>query len=134
MITKNEIIIEDPIHNFQFHSSLSHDGVLVFSIFLTNPYRQTRSYLRGTELFAFAIKHFDMENINEIRGKWDNHSDNYKQYSQALKQNFSKEEAARKTWTGKQALKFGFSEVEVSPYENSIVGVKYIMASFTRKP
>lgn len=73
--------------------------------------------LRGAEQFRDIVEHFG-ERATGIAARWDVGSgltDNIDEFNRltSAPHNLSEEEAARQTWTGRQALQNGFTEVHV---------------------
>lgn len=92
-------------------SQLDEKGVLNLGI-ETGP-----STPRGAEMFAEAMKNVGPEVI-AIRGKWNpSMPDNLNSFNQLLKEGKTFEEAARSTFTGKMAKRYGYSKVEVEKLE-----------------
>lgn len=83
------------------------------------------------QLFAQAAQQQFRENgkrINGFKAVWMKGSDNYEDFQKNLKNNLSKNEAARMTWSGKLAKTLGYeTKVVVNIYPKD----EYVTAVFT---
>lgn len=82
----------------------------------------------GRQLFDLMMNYFKHE-IEVIKGEWINGGDNIETFSKLVASGMSYENAALGTWTGQQAKRHGFTEVEileVSQVENDFLKVVVI--------
>jgi RHS repeat-associated protein len=71
---------------------------------------------RGGEMFWEAIKAFGLENIRGVRGTWiggGKLADNFDAYKKAIAAGMTPEKAAFETFTGKMAMKAGFTKANI---------------------
>lgn len=103
------IILEDVDNGFEVSAVLENRNLEIV-IELVNHRQRQRSELRGSQAYAQVIEHFGLQNISVIEGIWVN-GDNLKSYRQGRRTGLSRKDAAKATWSGIQAAKYGFSEV-----------------------
>jgi hypothetical protein len=74
-------------------------------------------YGTGTEMFDDMMGAVNKNGkVTTVQGQWSNTpglSDNFDAFTANLKAGMQPEQAALNTWTGKQAAKYGFTEVNV---------------------
>lgn len=117
---------------FKFEGHLVSGGILFVSAHLKDPSSLTRSSLNGAELYQQMVDHIGLDRIEEIAGYWVN-GDNLRAFENNLKNGMSKEEAALQTWSGQQALRFGFSEViDVAHFLDRLGGESNVQLYFSR--
>lgn len=98
--------------DFEFSAQLDQWGIFEFNAQLKNVELRTRSAYSGKKLFRRAIKHFGKRNIAGIRGSWVFGDNLISFHTNVKEKRMSPEDAARNTWTGKMAAKYGFTEVQ----------------------
>ena len=96
--TKDSFEVRDGIFNFS--SFLLEDRSLLIAARLIHRPRRIRSSLRGQELYRKMISHFGQRNISSITGDWRSGT-NFDAYKMARAHGYSKEAAAKSTWSGK---------------------------------
>ena len=107
------------------------DGNLVFSVILKG--QDSRSqYLRGSELFETAMEYFKGR-VFGIEGIW-KYGDNLKAFNEltANQNNLDITTSALNTWTGRQAVKFGFNKVTRVELVGQVGRYSYAHFLFTR--
>ncbi len=102
---------EDKTYNFKFEANLSEDGELLVEAYLVNPRRNLRAQKSGKELYQEMVEHIGLDNIPIIKGLWYGGT-NLIQFTDGLSAGLVPTEAARATWSGRMAAKYGFSEVK----------------------
>jgi hypothetical protein len=107
--------------------------------------------LAGKTVFSAMVNHFDAvskvlygQELSRIYARWDRSSDNTKLMNQVhlAQPHLTLEEIAKKTWTGQQAIRFHFSEIDVEVARTEDNGKAYYRFRvsfwrpnyFTRKP
>ena len=129
-VTKDptKIIIEDVDNGFEVSAVLENRNLEIV-IELVNHRHKQRSELRGSQAYAMVIEHFGLQNISVIEGIWVN-GDNLKSYRQGRRAGLSRKDAAKATWSGIQAAKYGFSEVRTvfdkQDHHGSMVQVEFV--------
>ncbi len=69
---------------------------------------------RGGQMFADAINHFGINNINGIEGKWvPAMPTNLNAFNENILGGMTPEEAASNTFTGTMAARYGFTDVQI---------------------
>ena len=117
---------------FTFDASLFPGGRLRLNAFLAISELGIRSSMSGQHLYNKMIKYYGLENINRIVGLWLGGT-NYDAFliNQASGQSLA--ESALNTWSGRQAAKYGFTEVQTLEVKNnSMTGETEIYVEFTR--
>ncbi|MEO0335411.1 MAG: hypothetical protein AAF202_03400 [Pseudomonadota bacterium] len=116
--TKNQYREWQPIKRFgiqsgifEYRASLSSQRRLSIGAKLVDHHSQTRSQIRGKEVFLRAIDHFGIENIDLIVTSWMPYSDNHRLFREALIAGKRAKEAAFASWTGGRAKELGFANV-----------------------
>ena len=95
-------------NGFGNEGSLANDGTLTLFI------RRNGETPQGNEMFTQIVEFFGTENIEQIRGEWldiRGISDNYDEYQLNIESGLTPEEAALATFTGRQAVRHGFTRV-----------------------
>lgn len=116
VIGRQEIIISEPlgvIERTYFKAEyFSATKTVSFAIHTRDSNNLPVPGLYARELFLLAISYFESHfPVQEIYSTWiEGSSDNYTQYQQGINAKMSFEEAARNTWTGKIAVKLGFTK------------------------
>ncbi len=98
-------------YDFYFYADLTWDGLLDIVVFLKDEKLNLRSSMNGKKLFKETMRFFKLRHIRALKASWVIGSDNYQQYYQAIADGDTPAEAAFKTWTGKQALAYGFDRI-----------------------
>jgi hypothetical protein len=102
-------------------ASLDDDGILDLYV------HKGPSTPSGRNMFDEAMAAFG-SNVRGVRGTWlgvgDMHS-NFDAFYQNLREGMSAEEAAVNTFTGRNAVRHGFTEVEVISYNETRVQVVF---------
>ncbi len=115
----DEFIYRDKIHKFQFEATLYSDGMIFIDVLLRKE-NGARSEQRGADLYKLMVKHFGLKNIRGFEDSWYG-GDNLKEYYSNLNRGMTREEAARHTWSGRQAAKYGFTYVRsVGPIKDDM--------------
>ena len=71
--------------------------------------------LRGEEQFDLIMRHFG-GSATSVRGAWA-YGTNLEKFNMLVREGKSVQDAARGTWTGEQAARFGFTQVTVRAIE-----------------
>ncbi len=103
---------------FQAIGELQKDGSLDLIFLLKDKENIHSKNLRGQEMFANIIEYFGPEKIKKINGFWIK-GDNLNAFNTSLKNGLTFEEAAKQTWTGKQAAKYGYTEAIIKYTEKN---------------
>lgn len=130
-VNRNIFKLFDIKNDFYFVGELENRS-LELNISLVDQRLKVRSGLQGERLYKEMMDYFGVENIDVIVGRWDQGT-NFESYSRAKKQGFSYEEAALQTWSGRQAVRFGFKRVRFID-EGSLFddGVPQVYVEFSR--
>ena len=103
----------DRSFGFQFEANLMSDSGLVFiEAYLNRGSLNIRSHYTGRELYAQMIEHFGIENITGISGVWVGGT-NLSQYQMHRSRGDTPKQAAAKTWSGRLAAEYGFTDVVI---------------------
>ena len=87
---------------------------------------------RGSQMFAEAMKHIGPE-VHAIRGTWGTSMpDNLNTFNRLLIEGKTFEEAARATFTGTMAKRYGFSKVQVERLKGSYGSYSNVTVVFSR--
>lgn len=120
----------DTTYDFHFIAILT-KGELTLDILLVDPVRKIRSQYSGADLYQKAIEHFGAYNIQRISGLWDG-GDNYEKFVELKNKGYSDEDAALNTWSGQQAAKYGFIQIESIKYNKVKRRPQKVEVIFTR--
>ena len=123
--------------NFVFLGTMAHQRSLHLITKLKDKETDTRSELRGKDLYKQMIEHFGIKNIKTIAGTW-TEGTNYDQYMKSKALGLSNEESALSTWSGEMASDFGFAHVkevvETLTFDRkSLARIEVIFAKSCRK-
>lgn len=129
---QNTFHIRDPEHEFEFYAHLN-SGRLFLNVSLVDYQNNKRSSLKGSDLYVQMMKKFGPQNINVIEGIW-SEGTNHQMYFSNLARGLTPEEAAAQTWSGRQAARFGFTDIEVVHHEWSVVQGRTLVTVEFRKP
>lgn len=124
----------NPNTYFYFNASIDpDDGSLYLDLKLRDPVTGERSALKGNQLYYLMMKHLDQSRIQSIQGIWGS-GDNFVEFFDNVKRlGFDEETAAKATWSGRQAAKYGFTEIaEIAAEEAPIKGSPYVYVIFVR--
>jgi len=127
--------LSDSRYNNLFVEGRLEGETLSLYIYTKTPSGERSPLIRGKEAFAKVMEHFGPE-VKRIKGNWTTStsekygSDNLKTLNELTSKGISIEDAAKETWTGKQAATFGFTQVkktfsEGSPGQYSLVEVLF---------
>lgn len=123
-------IVDRENRHISFSGYLNSKGVLSISAHLVFPGLGHRSSLRGDALYKEMIEHFGLAQIKEIRGIWVD-GVNFKKFFTLRESGASLAQAALNTWSGKQAVKYGFTEVKsIEVDRDAMTGTTSILVSF----
>lgn len=127
--------VHDPDNvDFQTVGHLSSDGSLKL-YFRTRDEKGVRShYLKGKEKFAEIMRHFNSK-VKRISAHWV-HGDNLAEFNRLTGSPLKMDpfEAAEKTWTGKNASEFGYTEVKIKYLEGSPGNYTDVEIDFEKPP
>ncbi len=107
--TTTDVRIEDAADLDLFiDASIDPTGVLAFKIETERP-DKSRSFVRGKVLFDLVTQHFGFgASVTAIKGYWTPGSTNLAIFNKLTAAGLPIEQAARGTWTGQQADRYGF--------------------------
>jgi hypothetical protein len=111
----------DPmVHVFRFGAAL-HNGRLIFSVDTYSKNGQRSPHLFAAELFEKMIRHFQglQQPINVIQGEW-LYGSNLQAFNERILAGDTREKAALATWTGRQAIRFDFTQPYVTSAQGTI--------------
>lgn len=99
--------------DYHFEAKLRFDGVVELDVRAVNIFGERFPTFRAREQFDLMMKHFGEERVSGIKGQWE-YGTNLEKVNELTENNeMSVEEAALETWTGQQASRWGFDQVEV---------------------
>jgi hypothetical protein len=111
------------------NASLDNKGVLRLEVKAPESGPRRDQYGSGSEMFDDMMRNVSKNgNINEIRGQWSNTpglTSNYDEFLQNKALGMSDKAAAANTWTGRQATKFGFSDVKITGDSNNGFQIRF---------
>jgi hypothetical protein len=126
----------DRTYSFVFEANLSDAGIVFFEAYLNRGSRNIRSVHTGRELYAQMMEHFGVENVIGVSGVWMGGT-NLSQYYSFRAMGDSPQQAAAKTWSGRLALEYGFTEVHIIDAGGTVPGLpnikKQVEVIFLRK-
>ncbi|WP_433064879.1 hypothetical protein [Dactylosporangium sp. CS-033363] len=93
--------------------------------------RNEGSPISGRQMFDRVMEHFGGR-VEVIRGYWV-YGDNLAAFSAAMRDGGTLREAARGTWTGRQAARHGFTRVKVPIADEGVNGYTKVSALFRRE-
>jgi hypothetical protein len=103
-------------------ANVSSDGQLSFTVRASGDSTTLGS---GQDMFDSLMLRLsnDKVSVTSIAGEWHIGSDsvNAVQYQSALSSGLTPSEAAYTTWTGNQAMRYGFNQVTVPPIEGNVI-------------
>ena len=117
-----------------FNSSLDlGDGSLYIDARLRNESSGSRSRMNGHQLYHLMMKHIGVDRIKTVQGIW-SQGDNFKEFFDNVRHlGYSHEKAAFETWSGRQAAKYGFTEIaEIYVEEKPLRGSPYVYVIFSK--
>ena len=118
---------------FAFDAIIQNE-VLFLNINTVDDAGRRAPHLRAAKLFERMMKHFQdsHQKIHAIRGYWV-HGTNLKMFLEQLKAGKSEHEAALSTWTGRQAARFGYSDVTIHTMDDPFGSYPDIIVYFTTR-
>ncbi|HYH16506.1 MAG TPA: hypothetical protein VD794_14855, partial [Flavisolibacter sp.] len=110
--TRDRYYVED-ISNRRFNAEgrVNENGQLDITIRTKLESGERSSNLNAEEQFQKILEHFEGR-FESIKGNWQ-YETNLEMFKKFIKEGFTREQAALKTWTGKQAGKAGYNIVEI---------------------
>lgn len=129
-------IVDSNDQNYRFVAFRNSAGKLTFEVRNKGWGNQKHPLIYPGRLLEESINYFDNQGfpVEKIEGHWQGEgelTDNYNQFHQTFRATNDQQEAARQTWTGRQAQKLGF-EVE-SIKQGEELGIPNISVIFRRK-
>lgn len=86
----------------------------------------------GHILFKLFLNYFGSR-VRSVMGDWEENSDNLIHFNELIRLQHPVEEAARSTWTGRQAAQHGFTEVKILDLRGEPGAYSEVIVEF-RKP
>lgn len=102
----------DRTYHFTFEATLGDAGIVFFEAYLNQGSRHIRSAYTGRQLYSQMMEHFGLQNIIGVSGIWMGGT-NLSQYYTFRARGDGPEQAASKTWSGRLAHEYGFTEVHI---------------------
>ena len=106
--TESLFIVDRDDHTLQLNAELE-DGELWFSVRTVDETGKKRT-LCGRTLYDLMMRHFG-SSVVAIAGFWST-GENLRVFLESLGSGDTPEDAARATWSGRQAMRHGFAKVE----------------------
>ena len=107
-------------------ADLDDDGILTLMM-----QRNQGSPISGREMFDRVMEHFG-DRVNGVQGYWV-YGDNLAAFNAAVRGGDPLRSAARGTWTGRQAARYGFTRVKILVADENLDGFTRVSAMFRRE-
>ncbi|MCW3844736.1 HINT domain-containing protein [Micromonospora yasonensis] len=107
-------------------ADLDSDGIITLMM-----QRNGGSPMSGREMFDRVMAHFG-DRVNGIQGYWV-YGDNLAAFNAAVRNGDPLRSAARGTWTGRQAARYGFTRVKILIADENLDGFTKVSAMFRRE-
>lgn len=110
VLQPNAFKIYDSKSDEFYLTSYLEDGTVYFGI--TTRVEGRRASWPGYQAFDQMVSHYGSR-IKAIAGDWTLHKDNFAEFKRNLDEGMTPEDAARNTWTGRNAKRYGFTKVTI---------------------
>lgn len=133
LATPSDIEVRDAtIRDLYIEGGLKADGTLTFKIQAFDLDTGQRGSVRGQTPFDLMMQHFG-DGVLAIRGLW-MEGTNLEGFNRATAAGMTLSDAARQTWTGRQAVRHGFSTVVHGKMIGSAGYYGWVEMTFFRSP